>query len=208
VNPSIIFIDLFLFLRTYACILYPFLSGKTESMSSRGSSTHQLERRKKHQHDVDVGEGGSRSHPPRRHSKRIVHRAYPRGHVRIETEIEEENPMDTSDDESAEDETYRMSLVPPSENSTEDEIERNDSGVRHEIEEEEERMVEGTLNPRSRRRAPFNPSPTICSPPKPLSNHVTSYKGKGATKQVKKLWKVNPGSQQRNAPNYRFHTQF
>jgi hypothetical protein len=33
--------------------------------------------------------------------------------MRIDTEIVEENPMDTSDDESAEDETYRMSLVPP-----------------------------------------------------------------------------------------------
>jgi hypothetical protein len=107
------------------------------------------------------------------------------------------NPMDTSDDESAEDETYRMSLVPPSENSTEDEIERNDSGVRHEVEEEEAGMVEGTLNPRSRRRAPFHPSPTIFSPHKPLRYHVTSYKGKGATKQVKKLRKVDPRSQQR-----------
>jgi hypothetical protein len=38
-----------------------------------------------------------------------------------------------------------MSPVPPSENSTEDEIERNDSGVSHEV--EEEGMVEGTLNP-------------------------------------------------------------
>jgi hypothetical protein len=90
--------------------------------------------------------------------------------------------MNTSDDESTEDETYRMSLVPPSENSTEDEIERNDSGVRHEVEEEEAGMVEGTLNPRSQRRAPFHPSPTICSPHKPLCYHVTSYKGKGGNK--------------------------
>jgi hypothetical protein len=69
--------------------------------------------------------------------------------MHIEIEIEEENPMDTNDDESAKDETYRMSLVPPFENSAEDEIERNDSGVRHEVEEEEEGMVEWTLNPRS-----------------------------------------------------------
>jgi hypothetical protein len=41
----------------------------------------------------------------------------------------------TSVDESVEDETYRMFLVPSSKNSTEDEIESNDSGVRHEIEE-------------------------------------------------------------------------
>jgi hypothetical protein len=36
--------------------------------------------------------------------------------------------MDTSDDESAEDKTYRMSLMPSSENSTEDEIDSNEWG--------------------------------------------------------------------------------
>jgi hypothetical protein len=112
--------------------------------------------------------------------------------MRIDTEIVEENPMDTSDDESAEDETYRMSLVPPYKNSAEDEIESNESGVRHEAEdyddeEEEEGMVEGTLNPRSPRRAPLHPSPTIRRPHKTLCYHVTRYRGKGATKQVKKL---------------------
>jgi hypothetical protein len=64
----------------------------------------------------------------------------------IDTEIEEENTMDISDDESVEDETYRMSPVPPYENNAEDEIESDDSRVRHEAE-EEEGMVEGTLNP-------------------------------------------------------------
>jgi hypothetical protein len=33
--------------------------------------------------------------------------------MHIKTEIEAENPIDTSDDESVEDETYRMSPVPP-----------------------------------------------------------------------------------------------
>jgi hypothetical protein len=69
--------------------------------------------------------------------------------MHIDTEIEEENPMETSDDESAEDETYRMSPVTPSKNIAEDEIESDDSGVRHEVEEEEEGLVEGTLNPQS-----------------------------------------------------------
>jgi hypothetical protein len=112
-NPYIIFLDLFLFLRTYTCIVYFFFSGKTVSMPSEGSSPHQLERRKKSLCDVDAGEGGSGSCPPRRHSKRIVHRTYPWGHMHIKTEIEAENPIDTSDDESVEDETYRMSPVPP-----------------------------------------------------------------------------------------------
>jgi hypothetical protein len=79
-----------------------------------------------------------------------------------------------------------MSPVTPSENIAEDEIESDDSGVRHEVEEEEEGLVEGTLNPQSRRRAPFHPSPTIRNLHKPLSYHVMSYKEKGTTKKVKK----------------------
>jgi hypothetical protein len=74
-------------------------------MSSEGSSPHHLERRKKSRCDVDTGEGGPRSHPPRRQSKRIVHRNFSRGDMHIDTEIVEENPMDTSDDESTEDES-------------------------------------------------------------------------------------------------------
>jgi hypothetical protein len=113
----------------------------------------------------------------------------------IDTKIEkvEEDPMETSDDESADDETYKMSLVPPSENSSEDDVESIESELRRQVEEEEqEEMVEGTLNPRSRGRVPFNPSPTIRRPHKPLSYHVTSYRGKGTTKQVKRLRKIDP----------------
>jgi hypothetical protein len=37
-----------------------------------------------------------------------------------------------------------------------------ESGLRREAEEEgQEGMIEGTLNPQSQRKAPFNPSPTI-----------------------------------------------
>jgi hypothetical protein len=189
-SPLILFV-----LRTYTCVVYPFFSRKAMIMSSRSSPTQFYERRKKSQCDVDAGEGGSRSHPPRRQSKRIVHRDFPRGHVHIDTEIVEGDPMETSDDVFAEDEIYRMSPVPPSKNSTKDQIESNDSRVRQEVEEEEEGMIEETLNPRSQRRAPFNPSPTIWSPHKPSSYHVTSYEGQEATKQEKKLWKVDPRSQ-------------
>jgi hypothetical protein len=82
--------------------------------------------------------------------------------MHIDTDIEEveEDPREKSDDESAKDETYKMSPIPQSENNVEDEIERNDSGVRDEAK-EEEGMVEGTFNPRSRRRDPFHPSPSI-----------------------------------------------
>jgi hypothetical protein len=107
------------------------------------------------------------------------------------------------------DETYKMSPVPPSENSSEDDVESIESELRRQVEEEEqEEMVEGSLNPRSQGRVPFNPSPTIRRLHKPLSYYDTSYKGKGTTKQVKRLQKIDPRSQQRNASNYRFHTQF
>jgi hypothetical protein len=178
-------------------------------MSFGSPPTQSYERRKKSQRDVDAGEVGSRNPPPRGTSKRKVLRDISRGRMHIDTEIEEveKDPMETSDDESADDETYKMSPVPPSENSSEDDVESIDSELRRQVEEEEqEEMVEGTFNPRSRRRVPFNPSPTIRRTHKPLSYHVTSYKGKGTTKQVKRLRKIDPRSQQMNASDYRFHT--
>jgi hypothetical protein len=48
-------------------------------------------------------------------------------------------------------------------------------------------MIEGTLNPRSGQRDPFDLSPTIHIPHKSLRYVVANYKGKGATKKVKKL---------------------
>jgi hypothetical protein len=90
--------------------------------------------------------------PPQRCSKRTVHRDFSRGHMHIDTEIEEveENQIESSDDEFAEDETYKMSPMPASENSIEEDDESNDNEERQEGEvEEEEGMVEGTLNPRS-----------------------------------------------------------
>jgi hypothetical protein len=129
-------------------------------------------------------------------------------HIDMEIEEVEEDPMETNDDESTDDETYKMSPVPPSENSSENDVESIESELRRQVEEEEqEEMVEGTLNPRSRGRVPFNPSPTIRRPHKPLSYHIRSYKGKGTMKQVKRLRKIDPRSKQRNASDYRFHSQ-
>jgi hypothetical protein len=186
-------------------------SGKAAIMSSGSPPTQFYERRKKSRRDVNTGEGGSRNPPPQRTSKRTVLRDFPRGRMHIDTEIEEveEDPMETSDDESADDETCKMSPIPPSENSSEDDVESIESELRRQVEkEEQEEMVEGTLNPRSRGRVPFNHSPTIRRLYKPLSYHVTSYKVNGTTKQVKRLRKIDPRSQQINASNYRFHTQF
>jgi hypothetical protein len=71
-------------------------------------------------------------------------------HIDIEIEEVEEDPMETSDDESTNDETYKMSLVPPSTNSSEDDVESIESELRKRVEEEEqEEIVKGTLNPRS-----------------------------------------------------------
>jgi hypothetical protein len=121
-------------------------------MSSRSPATQFYERRKKSRRDVDAGEGGLRNPPPQRTSKRIVLTDFPRGRMHIDMEIEEveEDPMETSDDESTDDETYKMSPVPPSENSSENDVESIESELRRQVEEEEqEEMVKGTLNPRS-----------------------------------------------------------
>jgi hypothetical protein len=165
-------------------------SGKAAIMSFGSPPTQFYERRKKSRRDIDAGEGGSRNPPPQGTFKGTVLRDFPRGRMHIDTEVEEvdEDPMETCDDESVDDETYKMPPVPPSKNSSEDDVESIESELRRQVEEEEqEEMVEGTLNPRSRGRAPFNPSPTIRRPHKPLSYHVTSYRGKGTTKQVKRL---------------------
>jgi hypothetical protein len=184
-------------------------SGKATIMSSGSPPIQFYERRKKSRCDIDAGEGGSRNPPPQRTSKRTMLRDFPRGRMHINTEIEEveEDPMETSDDESTDDETYKMSPVPPSENSSEDDVESIECELRRQVEEEEqEEMVEGTLNPRSRGRVPFNPTLTIRRLHKPLSYHVISYRGKGTTKQVKRLQKIDPRSQHRNACDYMFHT--
>jgi hypothetical protein len=119
-------------------------------MSSRSPPTQFYERRKKSRRDVDTGEGGLRNPPPQRTSKRIVLTDFPRGRMHIDMEIEEveEDPMETSDDESTDDETYKMSLVPPSENSSENDVESIESELRRQVEEEEqEEMVKGPSIP-------------------------------------------------------------
>jgi hypothetical protein len=170
--------------------VYFFFSGKVEIMSSGSPPTQFYERRKKSRRGVDTGEGGSSNPLLPRSTKRTAHRDHPKGHMHIDTEIEEveEDPMETSDNKSIEDETYRVSPVPPSENNTEEDNESNGSGARGEVEnEEEEGMAKGTLNPKSHKRGPFDLSPTIRIPHKSLQYVVANYKGKGAVKKVKKL---------------------
>jgi hypothetical protein len=111
-------------------------SGKAMIMFSRSPPIQFYERRKKSRRDVDAGEGGSRNPPPQRTSKRIVLRDFPRGRMHIDMEIEED-PMETSGDESVDDETCKMSPVPPSENSSEDDVESIESELRRQVDEEE-----------------------------------------------------------------------
>jgi hypothetical protein len=103
----------------------------------RKSTTQFYERRRKSRRDIDAGKVGSRNPPPQRTSKRTVLRDFPRDHMHIDTEIEEveKDHMETSDDESADDETYKMSPVPPSENSSEDDVESIESDLRRQVEE-------------------------------------------------------------------------
>jgi hypothetical protein len=89
------------------CIV--FSSGKSVIMSG-SPPTQFYERRKKSRRDVNAGEGSSRNPQPGTSTKRTVHKDYPRGCIHIDMKIEEveEEQMETSDDESVEDETYRM----------------------------------------------------------------------------------------------------
>jgi hypothetical protein len=126
----------------YSFLFYPedlymwcihLFSGVSEFMVSEDSSPHHIERRKKSRRDIDASEGGSRNPPTRRASKRTVHRDFSRARMSINTEIEEEeeqNPMETNNDEIADDETYRMSPVPPFENNAEDDVESVESELR------------------------------------------------------------------------------
>jgi hypothetical protein len=80
--------SLFVPKNLYMCCI-PFISGKAENMSSGRPSTQYYEWRKKRCHDVDVGEGSSRDVPLRRSAREAAHRDLPRGHMHIDTDIEE-----------------------------------------------------------------------------------------------------------------------
>jgi hypothetical protein len=117
-------------------VLYISFSGKSAIMSSESSPTQFCERRKKSRRDVDAGEGGSRNPPPQRTSKRTVLRDFPRGRMHFDMEIKEveEDPMETNDDESVDDEIYKISPIPPSKNSSEDDVESIESELERQVE--------------------------------------------------------------------------
>jgi hypothetical protein len=134
----------------------------------------------------------------------------------IDLEIkEEEHIVESSDDDDVEDENYRISPRAARESVLDDDEDENmddaneiEDELRRQVEEEEEEGAEGIANPQQRGRIPFHPKPTIRRPHKPLSYSVICYRGKGTTKEVKRLRKIEPKSQQKGASDYRYHTQF
>jgi hypothetical protein len=192
------------------------ISRKAETMSFGRSSIQYYEKRKKSHRDVDGSEGSSRNPPLRRSTRAVAHRDLPRGSMDIDLEIEEEEHIvESSDDDDVEDESYmisprvaRESVLDDDEDENMDEANKIEDELRRQVEEEEEERAEGIANPQQRGRIPFHPKPTIKRPHKPLSYNAICYRGKGTTKEVKRLRKIDTRSQQKGASNYRFHTQF
>jgi hypothetical protein len=165
---------------------------------------------------VDAGEGSSRNLPLRRSTRAAAHRDLSRGSMDIDLEIEEEEHIvESSDDDDVEDESYmispraaRESILDDDEDENMDDANEIKDELRRQVEEEEKEGVKGIVNPQQRGRIPFHPKPTIKRSHKPLSYNAICYRGKGATKEVKRLQKIDPMSQQKGALDYRFHTQF
>jgi hypothetical protein len=80
--------------------------------------------------------------------------------------------------------------------------------LRRQVEQEEEKGAKGNASPQQRGMIQFHLKPTIRRLHKTLSYNAKCYRGKGTTKEVKRLWKTDPRPQQKGAMNYRFHTHF
>jgi hypothetical protein len=192
------------------------ISGKAEIMSSGRPSIQYYEKRMKSHQDVDADEGCSRNPPLRRSTRATSHMDLLRGSMDINLKIEEEEHIvESSDDDDVEDESYmispratRESVLDDDEDETMDDDNEIEDELRRQVEEEEEEGAEGIANPQQRGRTPFHPKPTIRRPHKPLSYNAICYSGKGTTKEVKRLRKIDPRSQQKGALDYMFHTQF
>jgi hypothetical protein len=73
---------------------------------------------------------------------------------------------------------------------------------------EEGEGIKRIANLQQRGRVPFSCKPTIRKPHKPLRYNAICYRGKGTTKEVKRLQKIDPRPQLKGASDYRFHTHF
>jgi hypothetical protein len=190
------------------------ISGKAEIMSSERPSIQYYEKRKKSRRDVDAGEGSFRNPPLRRSTRAAAHRDLSRGSMDIDLEIEEEHIVELSDDDDVEDESYmispratRESVLDDDEDENMDDANEIEDELRRQVDEDEEEGAKGIANPQQRGRILFHPKPIIRRSYKPLSYNAICYRGKGTTKEVKRLQKIDPRSQQKGASD-RFHTQF
>jgi hypothetical protein len=100
-----------------------------------------------------------------------------------------------------EDESYMISPRAAMESILDDDEDENmndaneiEDELKRQVEEEEEEGAEGIANPQQRGRIPFHPKPTIRRLHKPLSYNDICYRGKGTTKEVKRLQKIDPRS--------------
>jgi hypothetical protein len=171
------------------------ISGKAEIMSSERPSIQYYEKRKKSRRDVDAGDGSSRNPPLRRSTREAAHRDLSWGSMHIDLEIkEEEHIVESSDDDDVEDESYmispsatRESVLNDDEDENMDDSNEIEDELRRQVDEEEEEGAEEIANTQQRGRIPFHPKPTIRRPHKPLSYNAICYRGKGTTKEVKRL---------------------
>jgi hypothetical protein len=102
----------------------------------------------------------------------------------------------------------RESALDDDEGENMDDANEIEDELRRQVEKAEEEGSKGIANPLQRGRIPFHPKPTIRRPHKPLSYSAICYRGKGITKEVKRLQKIDPRLQQKGASDYMFHTQF
>jgi hypothetical protein len=185
-------------------------------MSFGRPSIQYYEKRKKSRRDMDADEGSSSNPPLQRSTRAAAHRDLPRGSMDIDLEIkEEEHIVESSDDDDVEDESYmispraaRGSVLNDDEDENMDDANEIEDELRRQVEEEEEEGADRIANLQQRGRISFHPKPTIRRPHKPLSYNDICYRGKGTTKEVKRLQKIDPRSQQKGTLDYRFHTQF
>jgi hypothetical protein len=115
----------------------------------------------------------------------------------------------SSEDDDVEDENYRISpKVARGAVVDDDEDEEMDDVPIRQVEDEKEKGAEGVGNPQQRGRVPFPRKQTIRKPHKPLSYNAMCYRGKGTTKEVKRLHKIDPRPPLKRASDYMFHTHF
>jgi hypothetical protein len=127
-------------------------------------------------------------------------------------EEEEEHIVLSSEDDDAEDDNYQISprtTRGPALDDDNDDMEKDDDvedELRRQVEEEEpeERRIHSQRNV----KIPFCPRPTLRRAHKPYSYNVINYKGKGTTKEVKRLRKIDPRSHHKEAPDYMLRTHF